>query len=324
MTVQTTHRPLLRFANEYVNSAVPLSCLLPVAHDCPRPDRTPITIRAPKKVEALSAISTWDQAWDNRRGQPMLQIVREGERHRLRMPGLSDFLIHAKAGTLEIEQCRELDADTLEHLLVDQALPRLLAERGARVLHAGVSVIGESGILFLGDSGWGKSTLTALLQQRGYPLLSDDCIILEHRDDALIATPTYPSLRLYEDSIAQTDHRLRTSTQVAFYNTKRRLALTAEPDVSIPVRAAYVLNDPGQPVSRPRITPIAPAPACIEFVRHSLRLEYVLRVHRIQHTRQAAAVASCLPCFTLAYPRDFASSDQLLDTLLAHATGIDG
>ena len=50
--------------------------------------------------------------------------------------------------------------NTIEHLLVDQIWPRILAHRGQLVLHAAGVTSPTGAILFVGQSGRGKSTLT--------------------------------------------------------------------------------------------------------------------------------------------------------------------
>ncbi len=56
---------------------------------------------------------------------------------------------------------RDLTPATLQHLLFDQILPRLIAHAGRLVLHASAVGASAGAILFLGGTGQGKSTLAA-------------------------------------------------------------------------------------------------------------------------------------------------------------------
>jgi predicted AAA+ superfamily ATPase len=75
-------------------------------------------------------------------------------------------LVHPAKRTISLHPLTaETTPDTLEHLLHDQIYPRLLAQEGELELHAGaVDMDGQLAVL-LGDSGMGKSTLVASLQQ---------------------------------------------------------------------------------------------------------------------------------------------------------------
>lgn len=55
-------------------------------------------------------------------------------------------------------------------------------------------------MLFLGDSGAGKSTTTATLQAKGYRVFSDDVCVPVKTADGLCAYAAYPMMKLWKDS----------------------------------------------------------------------------------------------------------------------------
>ena len=55
--------------------------------------------------------------------------------------------------------------------------------RGVTCLHASAVVIDEQAVVFLGQSGAGKSTTAAAFAQLGYPVLSDDVVALVDKVD---------------------------------------------------------------------------------------------------------------------------------------------
>jgi hypothetical protein len=81
-------------------------------------------------------------------------------------------------------------------LIPAQALPLAATLRGLEVLHASGVVVGEEAVLFAGAPGAGKSSLAAVLLNRGAALLSDDTVALELRDGALVAHPGAALLHL--------------------------------------------------------------------------------------------------------------------------------
>lgn len=92
----------------------------------------------------------------------------------------------------------DIPDDTIRHFLVDDVLPELLAASGALVLH-GAAVVFEGGaVVLLGGSGMGKSTLSALLSRRGFPLLADDCVVIDPIADGYLVQPGSCSVRLWD------------------------------------------------------------------------------------------------------------------------------
>lgn len=90
---------------------------------------------------------------------------------------------------------RHLPDDMEQHLLFDHVLPLVLARRGALVLHGGVISREGKGVLLLGSTGRGKSTLTAYAWQRGWTVGGDDGAVLVAENPPKVE-PTYATVRL--------------------------------------------------------------------------------------------------------------------------------
>ena len=87
-------------------------------------------------------------------------------------------------------------------ILVGPALVLALALRGVWCLHASAVTCNGRALLFLGESGQGKSTLAAFLASAGHPnsrLVSDD-ILPVTLDNGLTAWPRFPQLKLPLDA----------------------------------------------------------------------------------------------------------------------------
>lgn len=311
-------RSLLEYAGGNLHTEV----ALPSLRVSTAPD-SPIRLRvlAPTRVEHLPDDVAWQHNWLASDGSITLQHTPEGpNRHRLRAPGLCDFLVGftADSATIETEHDTDLPADTLEHLLLDQILPRALSELGELVIHASCSVIDGRGVLFLGDSGWGKSTLASLLRQRGHPTLSDDCVVLRIHQGQVQAIPTYPSLRLFDDSAAQAGIPATQLSTVAAYTGKRRVALHADPvPASVSIDAIYLLNDPAQACAAVHIDRLHAKQACMTLIAQGFRLDLAARQRHATALAQAAEVSRHVPAFALAYPRTYDHADALVALLSA-------
>lgn len=250
----------------------------------------------------------------------VLSLASDGGDYWLRAPGIADFLVQLQPCRILVAPDPSADDSTLEHILVDQVLPRVLAQHGELMVHASALAIGGRNALFTGPSGWGKSTLAGLLQRQGHAMLSDDCVQLVPDGERFNAVPTYPSLRLYADSLDELFPGLGNTAPVASYSEKRRVPLHAvqESDVSYPVDALYMLGDPDVAGDAVSITPLGPAETCQALLRHSFRLDLADRAANAHQFGLCGAVTRAVPAFRLDYPRDFTRSDELVRHLTHH------
>ncbi len=107
--------------------------------------------------------------------------------------GLATVELDRESGTVVFD--RLLPSDMEQHLLFDHILPLALASRGALVLHAGLISREGKGVVLVGASGAGKSTVTAFAWQRGWTVGGDDGAVL-FPSKPPTAEPTYSTVRL--------------------------------------------------------------------------------------------------------------------------------
>jgi len=104
-----------------------------------------------------------------------------------------------------LEAVEESDYEELTHLMRSMsagfALALLLRQRGYLVLHASVLQKGDKTIGFVGESGWGKSTLAELFSQRGYHVLSDDVGVIDKDGEQIQVFPGHPLIKLRDNSV---------------------------------------------------------------------------------------------------------------------------
>ena len=90
--------------------------------------------------------------------------------------------------------------DILRNFLFGQLLSFSLVLRGREPLHATAVCVDGYAVAFLGDCGYGKSTLGATFVQDGHPLITDDLLVLERRGDRFYAAPGSGRIKLHPDS----------------------------------------------------------------------------------------------------------------------------
>jgi len=227
-----------------LDSDIPLPELAQVAsapevirvQEQPRPVATPVQ-------------PAWVQHWTDPRGNTYFSCGKLDDGWLLRWPGLVDFAVDITRQRIRYTRLADIPAETLRHLLLDQVVPRMLGQAGRLVLHASaVQTPDGNCLLFVGDSGRGKSTLAAALQARGCTLLTDDCLMLSRHAGALHAIPSYAGVRLKEDSAECLLGDQFTAIAPDPWTKKRRLihAPANGPGTvpSYPLGGIYLLEDP--------------------------------------------------------------------------------
>ena len=267
-------------------------------------------------------VRRWAYRWPNDDGSVSLALARRTDGYLLRFPGACDFLFESARRTILVTPEIGVDEAIIEHLLLDQVLPRVLSHLGEFPAHCSAVVAGQGAAIFLGRSGWGKSTLAGLMHREGCALLSDDCVLLRPQSGRVVAVPTYRSMRLWAESLEQLFPSAELSA--GSRGAKRRLRVSGDDDEGMPrhVDAVYVLNDPAENRQTISIDPISPAALCLALIRHAFRLDVADRAAAATFLGLCGAVARSVPAFALSYPRHFVEAPTLVGTLSRHLEGV--
>ena len=110
------------------------------------------------------------------------------------------FGIRGDGSEILIEEDALFGYANTTHLLTNQVLPMVATLQNKQVLHASAVAINGKAKVFIGESGYGKSTLAAALVQTGGELISDDCLMLDKIESEWSVTANYPSLRLWPEN----------------------------------------------------------------------------------------------------------------------------
>lgn len=107
----------------------------------------------------------------------------------------------ARGNEIIIEPLPDGDEKSVRLFALSNAFAAILYQRNLIPLHAS-GIFYEKGVaLFCGASGAGKSTTITALQQKGYRVFTDDvCVLQQQPDGSVTAVPSYPMIKLWEDS----------------------------------------------------------------------------------------------------------------------------
>lgn len=300
-----------------LESAIPLSC--PHAATRSRPDvrlRSTGARRFEQARRLLQLPSTPTQWFDCGR-------LDDGTTY-LRWAGLFEFLISPDARTIDYHRLEKATDESLTTYLLGQVLSFSLLSFGYEPLHATAVVIDGEAVAFLGDCGYGKSTLGAAFLDRGTRILTDDVLTLEMRERRWMAHAGPPRLKLFP-SVARTVLARGSASRLHADTSKLILPLAATQTTgySVPLRALYVLPAPSPRAGRrPRRVSIAPVEgqeAFLEILRAAFNLIQVDRSRLANHFSVATRLVRDVPVRRLAYPRKLSLLNRVCDAVIADA-----
>ena len=247
-----------------------------------------------------------------------LSVHRHNNEMLIRFKNLADFVFNDFLKTMTCFPSDTASPETLDHLLLDQILPRVLAHTGELVLHAGAVSLGSEAITFLGETGYGKSTLTASFSSQGYHLLSDDTLVLTQDGKKAFIEAPYPCIRLLPDSLKSIYQEKAKTSKMAHYSDKRRVKLNRQESVvsgKLPLKALFVLGERSES-DRIEINPLPESQACMELIRHSFQLDPTDKTKAMALFNTASGLAADLQVFELNYPREYTRLDDVRQEIL--------
>jgi hypothetical protein len=239
----------------------------------------------------------------------------------LRFPAYADFIVSADARNIHGYPRANCPPETMRHLLLNQVIPVVLSHLGKLVLHASACGTPQGVIAFMGTTGMGKSTLAASFGLRGYPVLTDDCLLVEEQGQQIVTVPSYPGLRLWPETVTALFDREPVLQRLAHYTDKKRLLFEQDhADGPHFLRAIYVLVAPHnlQDTDGVTITPLTASEALLETVKHSFQLDITDRKKLGQAFRQYEGLAKSVPFFSLGFPREHALLPSVILSVLNH------
>lgn len=242
----------------------------------------------------------------------------------LHFPGTATFLVASNLHEILCDPTQAASTDTIQHLLFDQVLPRVLNQSGDIVLHAGAVVDADGAIAFLGESGSGKSTLCASFCREGFPLLTDDYLVIKKEENRILGLPGYPSLRLWPDMREALGWESSVTVPMAQYSTKERLEAVGGSftfcDQPVPLRLILVLNSRAESVTGDQIAirPMRPREAMMSLIASSFRLDLNDAVVNEKAFRNCSLLSTQIPHFELSYPRSVAYLPEIRSAILNH------
>jgi len=152
-------------------------------------------------------------------------------------------LFEVSANVIKIAPLSD-DWDSIRLFLLGSCFGAVMHLKQDLVLHGNTIKFADGCAVFMGPSGNGKSTLASAFYKKGYQILADD---LARVDETLQVQPSYPQLKLWQDSAKKleidTSELKRVRPQDAKFAVPINDSFFNHP---LPVKALYILNTHNQ------------------------------------------------------------------------------
>ena len=115
-----------------------------------------------------------------------------------------------KGQEITIDPVEDVSENIIREVLLGPVFAVLLHQRGNLVLHSSSVNIGNYAIGFLGDAGFGKSTISMAMYNRGYSIITDDVLAINLDDTGVpVTNPSFPVIKLESSELTNEKHNLR-------------------------------------------------------------------------------------------------------------------
>ena len=223
---------------------------------------------------------------------------------------LFDFVVSRDGRCIDVYAEPERGTESTYTYLISQIISVALVQLGIESLHASAVAIENQAIVLIGDSGYGKSTLTAALLRAGAKLITDDLLVLRKAGGSYHVAPG--AFRLKLD--AGTARELGVNwTGVPMADGSGKLVYLLEPALCVtdctPLCRMLLL----QPNARaPRLEPVSPAAATRELLAATFNPMHTEPARLTRLLQDARQMARTTRIERLHVPRDLSLIDQIV------------
>ena len=242
----------------------------------------------------------------------------------LRWSGLFEFLVAPDGRRIACRPLAHASQEAFCTYLLGQVLSYALLKQGIEPLHSTAVVIDGGTVGFIGDCGYGKSSLGAAFLQAGYPLLTDDQLVVKEEGHGFLAFPGPPRIKLFPEIARSLLGERVSGSPMNNLTPKLIIRLNRRQSWSdpVPLKAIYALTPPAAD-SRPKgvlIRRLSQRKACVELLRNTFN-PVIIEPERLKRLFIVATrVASKVPIKSLSYPRTLALLPSVREAILSDLT----
>lgn len=239
---------------------------------------------------------------------------------------LFEFLITDRGRSVASRCLADATSESFHTYLLGQILSFAVLEQGMEPLHGSAVEVEGRAIAFLGDCGYGKSTLAAAFVKAGYPLLTDDLIVLKKEfENCYHVLPGASRIKLFSPDSRNTDGTMEDCVPLNPH-TKKMIVPLSKKDYCSKARqldALYILNDPS---CRPHpqeitISRLAKRSAFIAICNNLFNSVVTKRSRQANLLNRASELVNDVKINSLSYPRNTKLLNEVLEKVLGETIG---
>jgi hypothetical protein len=242
-----------------------------------------------------------------------------------RWEGVGEFLVPAGGKTIWCRQASESSQESFQAYLLGRALSFALVELGFEPLHGTAVAVDGAALVFLGDSGFGKSSLAACFLSAGHRLITDDLLTLRDSSFGLLAYPGPTRIKLFSRVARNVLGEAARGVPMNTLTRKMILPLGQQYTCSTPVslRTIYALAEPRSVFRKQgiRIRPLSRREAFMELVKNTFNAQILDSDRLKRQFAQARRLVSAVPVRSLSHPRDLSRLPAVRDEILIDFRG---
>lgn len=223
---------------------------------------------------------------------------------------LFDFVVSRDGRCIDVYAEPDRGTESTYTYLISQVISVALVQLGIESLHASAVAIDNQAIVLIGDSGYGKSTLTAALLRAGAKLITDDLLVLRKTAAGYHAAPGAFRLKLDPDTGRALGLKWK---GVPMADGSGKLVYLLEPPMCVteskPLRRILML----QPNARElRLEPVSPAAATRELLAATFNPMHTEPARLTRLLQDAHQMARTVGIERLHVPRDLTLIDRVV------------
>ena len=230
-----------------------------------------------------------------------------------------EFLVSADGRAVTARSLLGGSREAFHTYLLGQALSFALIKQGFDPLHATTVAVEGAAVAFLGESGFGKSSLGAAFVQAGHRLLTDDLLVLSPGDGGFTAHPGPPRIKLFPKMARTILGPHVRGTPIANVTTKLVIPLDElqARSSAVALKAIYVLAPPSNDRTRVVIRHMSKRQTCLALIRNTFNTAITDPDRLRRQFALAVSVAATVPIKLIAYPRTLDDLRRVRQVILA-------
>ena len=207
---------------------------------------------------------------------------------------------------------------SLHPALLGACMAVVLHQRGYLILHASAVKINNRAVAFIGDKGWGKSTIARAFIGRGYQFVTDDVLAIDLNGDCSIVFPSFPQLKLCPDAVTAMGEDPKILSRVMPSTAKRQYKLERNFGIEpVPLQSIYLLSK----AESVQIEKITASNSILPLLAHSYEARFgkkLLHLGEADHFLECSQLANRVSLYSLQRPSNISLLAQTVDLVEQH------